>query len=759
MDISNLQYFCGLANKKDYESSVKVFSEEKNFSFKCLTKNNNLFFKDVEGGNVYGAPSFLNEYRKKDWDRIETILIDCGLSMGEAKKSIQENKRLLKINREIKKFKDDFRFSNQESGVNFGEWLRIEKRKFFEFFGPIKIKSQLVYNCLLLRDESGIPSSILVHTINFNFLGEINLGITQSNFFIQYSEEINKVPWSFTGQVLTQNKDVAAAAHSSLVGSHEVFPIGNIVSCLGDVNFGSVPAPTTYWVCEREEKPEKIISYLGPTKKLFSCRLPHKINESMFTSIPSSMKEIKNRSKDFCVDVATEARKNEVYDLEGFAKVFLDSPSISSSSKKEMIKAFSEVTHADEDAVFSIIQRYTSPIIEGGVISSPFFASGGRYYICKCNKNTVATNFVITPVSKFSVGLRSGVEMLITIEGENKKIYLDVDSFVTPLRLIKSITSRLLEIGGPIPVVYENSIKSPLFCCIVDYMNTLRTKTVPPIGLHGSKYVSSHWKVEDRNISFSTIDDIADQEDVFNWIPGELSVHEYLREVRDLVVENKNNKTFKAAVAAFLSLLDSLKSEKITQIKVSKDVLYTLSHILKVKIDPATTPDNQILLCKNKRKKVCCIYSDTGGPSDSVEDNILFNDYPSMAPLLISTHNSLGSIKALRDILEVGSAEAIMELRDRGIKNLFRDYLKTIILFGKERDVVFKMRSGDVFISVGEMATSLGEIGIEVSPNTIIASLKRDGVRFTTTRKFHERKRGVLINENVYQSIKNSINN
>lgn len=508
----NLQHFCGIAKKKDQQKEVKVFGDSEVFVFDMLEKNDMLFFKDRKNGTICRALGFLHLYRKKNWDQVENILIDCGMSNHEAKIEVLKEKSLIALYSDSKRFRDDHSAAQAKTGsaTPFGDWMRMSRNEFVSIFGyvfetPIQKCSE--YNICLMRDESGIPNCAHIYSTNNRFLGVANLGITSSATTLQYGRSIDNLAWNEARQVLCQEIDVASFV-SKMLPDGATMPVGLIVSAGGIPNYGSVHFPVTFWVSRYDEIPHKIINFYNGNNSLFTYRLPNKTGESFTPTTSLSGTTLQKVSVEFCKDIAAFSARNKTNGIIDFVRFFLSSASINRESRTALVKEYAKRIGVDYEAALSLIRKYGIGSETVSFNKKNYFIKDSRYYSIAIHSKTgqaaAVSNFVVIPDRICTInGASHSIEGTLTCEGKSCPFLIPRNRFLWGNQFLEDLTQIADNNGLSIPIIYSHLDTSAIRKMILSAVADCDTVDTKQFGFNGlDSYITSSWMSSTSEIQF-----------------------------------------------------------------------------------------------------------------------------------------------------------------------------------------------------------------------------------------------------------------
>ena len=773
----NLQHFCGLAKKKDQQKELKVFGDSEVFAFDVLEKNDMLFFKDRKNGTICRALGFLHLYRKKDWDQVENILIDCGMSSHEAKIETGKEKSLVGLYSDIKRFRDDHLSAQSKVGHStaFGDWMRMSRNDFVSIFGYVfetPIQKCAEYNLCLMRDESGIPSSVNIYSTNNRFLGVANLGITSSATTIQYSSDIDTLHWNEARQVLCQELDVASFV-SRMLPDESTMPVGLIVNAGGIPNYGSVQFPLTFWISRYDEAPHKIINFYNGNNSLLTYRLPNKTGESFAPTSSMSHLLLHKSAIDFCKDVAAFSARKKINGIIDFVKFFLSSASINREAKTSLVKEYAKRVGVDYESALSLIRKYGIGSETVTFNKKTYFIKDSKYHSVlhgsKTNQSTIVSNFVIIPERVCTIeGKDHVVEGAFTCEGKSTPFLIKRDKFLWGKCFLEELTKVSDETGLCLPFIYNHLDLAPVRRMIVDAITECNTVDTKQLGFKdGSTYTTSSWTSSASDIQFFAEPmPTAGQRDIFISEKYARTGKTYEKESMAYLHSICKDDQMKTMIFFILKVLNMKLNSGTGTLMLNEEAFNCCSEILGCKISNNIEATHQLQMsmsdCSSKFSKKNGIVSIVlhRDSLSKTRDTITFLNNVNrpttkgvaLLPMITKLALSCSPPKAMQMICnseyfeELARADRLSYMFHGGEAKTFFDNIKELGLHTK----FVHFDDNNITVEIARCIKELKQYGIEVSKQSVIKNLKDMGVRFQyPVRRYHDRARCLVLSGNT----------
>ena len=777
MDILNLQHFCGVAKKKDQQKEVKVFGDSEVFLFDVLEKNDMLFFKDRKNGTICRALGFLHTYRKKSWDQVENILIDCGMSNYEAKIEIGKEKSLLALYTEAKRFRDDHQSAQSKTGhaTAFGDWMRIARNDFVSIFGyvfetPIQKCSE--YNICLMRDESGIPNCVHIYSTNNRFLGVANLGTTLSSTTIQYRSTIDTLRWNEARQILCQEIDVASFV-SRMLPDESTMPVGLIVNAGGIPNYGSVQFPLTFWISKYDEIPHKIINFYNGNHSLLTYRLPNKAGESFAPTSSMSHLMLQKSSVDFCKDIAAFSARNKTNGIIDFVRFFLSSASINREAKTTLVKEYSKKIGVDYEAALILIRKYGIGSESISFNKKTYFIKDSKYHSIsqhsKTGQATTVSNFVVIPERVCTIeGKDHVVEGTLTCDGKSSQFLIKRDKFLWGNHFIEELTKVADANGLCLPFIYNHLDLSPVRRMIVDAIGECNISDTKQFGFKGlDSYTTSSWVSSPSGIQFHKEKlPSAGQTDTFTSLDYTRTSKKYEKEAMNYLHSICKEEQMKTMIFFVLKILNMKLNGGTGTLFLSEESFNCCSELLGCKISDTIEATTQLQMslsdCTSQFSKKNGIASIILHRSifSKTRDTITFLNKVekpktkgvALLPMITKLAMSHTPPKAMQMICnteyfeEVSRADRLSYAFQSGEAKNFFDNIKEL---GLDQKFV-QSDGGNIIIEIKKCINELKQYGIEIRKKSVIKDLQDMGVRFQyPVRRYHDRSRCLVLSGNT----------
>jgi hypothetical protein len=769
MDLDNLHHFCGIANKKDHQGEVKVFGDSEVLLFNTLQKNGMLFFKDNKNGTICRAMGFLFSHKKFGWDRIESLLIDAGMTQKEAMIQINNEKTLLSLYANIQYFRENYNAARAKiSPVNrFGDWLLMSKKEFFATFRNVfdsSIPKVSEYNVCLMRDESGIPTSLHVYSPSHRFMGTISLGLTDSTIAIQYNKTIDNTHWNIPRQILSQEIDIASFVDTIMMEESKI-PVGLIVTCGSIPNYGSVCSPITYWVAKYDESPHKIINFFDGENSLYVHRLPNKQNES-FVSINSfSSSYLSSHSLPFCSDIARFATKTKTSEINDFVQCYLASSSINRESKAKLIKEYCKRIGMDYDSAIALVKKYGIGADTLTVDGKTYFVSDGKYCVSKRGSNgSSITNFFVQPETVYSIdGKRHVVEGFFVVGGQSAKFTIDRDSFIKSNKFLDELTDIADKNGFPVPVVYAPFDIRYVRRIIISAIENAITKNINELGFNGQdSYISSWWKVSNNTLKIEKEQLLlGGQSDTFNVSLKDMNIKYEDTAMGQLRFLCKTEST-KTLIFLLIKAINTKLNHGTCRLYLSSTTLDFCAKILGCKISSGINDSNQFQASSQdctlrfaRTHDIMALVQHRGNTSKSKECIVFLEDVNSpidtlpLLPMIMLLALNYSPTKSMHLICgtdylgeEARASKLAYSLHGGEAKDFF-DNLKELHLFNKYAK---EDENGSLVIELVKALKDMEQYGVDLNKKSIVKDLRDIGVRFEyPVRRYYPKSTSMVV--------------
>jgi len=759
MLLETINKITGIAKQKS--TPIKIIGRDRVVSFNYMVHIDNGFFKSTCGNFFCTAVGYSAVWLNNGWDKVKNQLCNLELSYQEAEDAIRKSKGIEVIYLYHCRGRERYNNSMRKL-LGYGDWSIVtndEMNDIIGYYSCLPIKKCREYAVRLIRDESGIPSSLYISTVDGKFIGQINTELTSSKNMISFSSDIDQSPWN-SRWIGTQSEKIAA--NISTLAMANSIPVGVIHSSGSEPLFTQKPT-SLLLILEHDEKPDRIINFVDSNPPAFVHRLPLG-NDTIFHThiLKAPEKHCKTLEKDI-IDYSTKHGG-----IDFISNIMLSSHNVCPAIRSKLLDEYARVSGIH----ISVLNKAKETSGSESTISTcgkkVLFRSGGRYFATsqkKGIKDYVVSNFAFLPEIEHIHQSGNTIEGTLLCEKHRAKIFIDVNKVFKFKEFLSIIADKCAEISAPLPVIQQREDIQLVRKLILEGIATSIKKPKFLVGLNqqNTDYTTAWCRINRHGISYNAYN-IGGQIDSMLYTPHAVSysqrVKSRLREWSETCPQSAK------AVFIFLRALRSGFNGKPSAVLMSENSAKILTSVLGIeKIDkaipraigyiPYPVIKNDIIntgglvhICHDAQFIEKGSWSFTGD-ADLQEAP----EGPPVLAALLSEFLSTGVYGAMD--YAYGKKHGYSHIEDSKLEvreaTTLRDFLDALRGLGVEDDVVKVFDNGSMEINLSLSSALLKKNGIKFNRKKVLLDLQSHGSLMAyPIRKYKTRSTCALVHINAF---------